>query len=202
MCCSVMVYSSVYSEWSFAGPCPRTWRGIKRLPNLRSGCIALQMSWSHSNQIPALAKSPSGPPSDPSCPHWQAVETQNPNDCPLSIDPQLLPSVSLVWSHLPAPLQMAGEPCWNQGRSVCTFLFFLATRDSLQERTGLGRKERCPFFVSTFLIDDLVYGCLLVPWSGDNVLVIHGYIAAQHRGRLFRLETKKREKISKTSTLL
>lgn len=124
MCCSVMVYSSVYSEWSFAGPCPRTWRGIQWLPNLRSGCIVLQMSWSHSNQIPALAKSTSGPPSDPRCPHWQAVETQNPNDCPLSIDPQLLPSVSLVWSHLPAPLQMAGEPCWNQGRSVCTLLFF------------------------------------------------------------------------------
>lgn len=61
---------------------------------------------------------------------------------------------------------------------------------------GLSRKapEICPSPDSTFLIDDLVYGCLLVPRSGDDVLVIHGYIAAEHRGRLFRLETDRKRR--------
>lgn len=158
---------------------------VKWLLNLMSVCIVLQMSWSHSNQIPAVPQSTTGRRI------WShlSVETQNPNDSSLSILPQ---SFSLIWSHLSASLQMTEERRCNQGRSFCSFLF-LATRDSLQERAGLVRKQKCPFVVSAFLIDDLVYGCLLVPWSGDNVLVIHGYITAQHRGRLFRLETKKKK---------
>lgn len=79
--------------------------------------------------------------------------------------------------------------------ALAAVVFFWA----LQEGAGLVRKENK--LVSTFLIDDLVYGCLLVPRSGDNVLVIHGYIAAEHRGRLFRLETKRKTTLKTSKPL-
>jgi len=40
------------------------------------------------------------------------------------------------------------------------------------------------------LVDNFVHGGLLVPRAGDDVLVVHGDIAAQHRGRLLGLGRK------------
>lgn len=154
-----------------------------------SGCVVLQLV---PKQTPALPKPTTARRIWSQLSALTSGWDKNPNDPSVHRD-QLLQSTSrygVTFLHL----CRWQERWWNEDRSFCSFLFFLATRDSLQERTGLGRKEKRPFFVSAFLIDDLVYGCLLVPWSSDNVLVIHGYIAAQHRGRLFRLQPKKKTK--------
>lgn len=122
---------------------------------------------------------------------------KNPNVSSLSIEPQLL-HVRLPDMESPFCISADGRRTTLERRSLflqfsLSFFFFWAKRDNLQERTGLVGKDKCPFLVSAFLIDDLVYGCLLVPWSGDNVLVVHGYITAQHRGRLFRLEMRQKK---------
>lgn len=83
---------------------------------------------------------------------------------------------------------------WRRSLSLRFCYFFGYVWQSPGRHRPREKGEMSSSSFSAFLIDDLVYGGLLVPRSGDNVLVIHGYIAAQHRGRLFRLETERERK--------
>lgn len=87
----------------------------------------------------------------------------------------------------------------RESQAASRFLFFLATCERLKRA-----RAKLPFFyvISSFssampLVDDFVNGGLLVARTGDDVFVVHGYVATQHRRRLFRLETKRRKEGSR-----